>query len=243
MANVWIKSTCNMSRIDNATLNLTLTQNTVKDKNTSAVRPCKVKVFAINYNVLRIMSGMGGLISLISMFSMIESWRTLRNARPKKLQATTIQALVVGKSFAYLILSGDPKKYQQLVVVLNANQPQHNLLIEKLLTLFLPRFVSNNKLAKKTLGYGKNERDWTTRILIDFERYAKLEAKVPETERLWVDNEGLSNLNRLKIQSALQGNSKDKASIQQLNNQIQKHKNVCCDNLLILFQRLKVSYA
>ena len=42
--------TCNMSRIDNATLNLA----NVDSNNT-------VKVFAVNYNVLRIMSGMGGL--------------------------------------------------------------------------------------------------------------------------------------------------------------------------------------
>jgi hypothetical protein len=42
--------TCNMSRIDNATLNLT----GVDSSNT-------VKVFAVNYNVLRVMSGMGGL--------------------------------------------------------------------------------------------------------------------------------------------------------------------------------------
>jgi hypothetical protein len=43
--------TCNMSRIDNATLNLTGV--TSADNN--------VKVFAVNYNVLRVMSGMGGL--------------------------------------------------------------------------------------------------------------------------------------------------------------------------------------
>ena len=42
--------TCNMSRIDNATLNLT----GVNSENV-------VKVFAVNYNVLRVMSGMGGL--------------------------------------------------------------------------------------------------------------------------------------------------------------------------------------
>ena len=47
--------TCNMSRIDNATLNLELTSDSVSG------RSCKVKVFAVNYNVLRIMSGMGGL--------------------------------------------------------------------------------------------------------------------------------------------------------------------------------------
>ena len=48
--------TCNMSRIDNATLHLTLTRDAVQGN-----RACKVRVYATNYNVLRIMSGMGGL--------------------------------------------------------------------------------------------------------------------------------------------------------------------------------------
>ena len=49
--------TCNMSRIDNATLQLTLTSDTVS----SSTMDAKVRVYATNYNVLRIMSGMGGL--------------------------------------------------------------------------------------------------------------------------------------------------------------------------------------
>ena len=48
--------TCNMSRIDNATLQLTLTAATVAGN-----ADAKVRVYATNYNVLRIMSGMGGL--------------------------------------------------------------------------------------------------------------------------------------------------------------------------------------
>ena len=48
--------TCNMSRIDNATLQLTLTAATVSNNSDA-----KVRVYATNYNVLRIMSGMGGL--------------------------------------------------------------------------------------------------------------------------------------------------------------------------------------
>ena len=48
--------TCNMSRIDNATLQLNLTPEA-----TDCSRCCKVRVYATNYNVLRIMSGMGGL--------------------------------------------------------------------------------------------------------------------------------------------------------------------------------------
>ena len=51
--------TCNMSRIDNVSLNLNLTDNTFKN-GTNKVS-AKVKVYATNYNVLRIMSGMGGL--------------------------------------------------------------------------------------------------------------------------------------------------------------------------------------
>jgi hypothetical protein len=48
--------TCNFSRIDNATLQLVLSNRTVEGTNTA-----KVRVYATNYNVLRVMSGMGGL--------------------------------------------------------------------------------------------------------------------------------------------------------------------------------------
>ncbi len=47
---------CNFSRIDNATLQLVLSNATVEGTKTA-----KVRVFATNYNVLRVMSGMGGL--------------------------------------------------------------------------------------------------------------------------------------------------------------------------------------
>jgi hypothetical protein len=48
--------TCNFSRIDKATLQLTVSINTV-----SGNRTAQVRVYALNYNVLRVMSGMGGL--------------------------------------------------------------------------------------------------------------------------------------------------------------------------------------
>ena len=48
--------TCNFSRIDKATLQITVSLNTVRAANTAQVR-----VYALNYNVLRVMSGMGGL--------------------------------------------------------------------------------------------------------------------------------------------------------------------------------------
>jgi len=67
--------TCNFSRIDNANLFLTVTQSTLKQGtldftngvftetniDSGAVKPGRVRVYATNYNVLRIMSGMGGL--------------------------------------------------------------------------------------------------------------------------------------------------------------------------------------
>lgn len=52
--------TVNMSRIDNATLLLDLT---------TATSPVQLRVYAINYNVLRIMAGMGGLASRIVKFN------------------------------------------------------------------------------------------------------------------------------------------------------------------------------
>jgi len=48
--------TCNFSRIDKATLQLSVSVNTV-----SGPRTAQVRVYALNYNVLRVMSGMGGL--------------------------------------------------------------------------------------------------------------------------------------------------------------------------------------
>jgi len=60
---------CNFSRIDNAVLNLTLTKATFQtnvskiDDNVASpsATSANVNVYATNYNVLRIMSGMGGL--------------------------------------------------------------------------------------------------------------------------------------------------------------------------------------
>ncbi len=49
--------TCNMSRIDNATLQLTLTAASVASSAT-----CKIRVYAVSYNVLRIMSGIDELL-------------------------------------------------------------------------------------------------------------------------------------------------------------------------------------
>jgi len=49
--------TCNFSRIDNATLNLTSVQNYGSDADGEGT----IYLYAMNYNILRIVSGMGGL--------------------------------------------------------------------------------------------------------------------------------------------------------------------------------------
>jgi len=54
--------TCNMSRIDNATLNITFGVDGVSDfKSSFLADDSKISIYALNYNVLRILSGMGGL--------------------------------------------------------------------------------------------------------------------------------------------------------------------------------------
>ena len=77
--------TCNFSRIDNSTLQLVLSNATVEGTKTA-----KVRVYATNYNVLRIMSGMGGLNLRI----------LIRIIRAEKQYATTKRPLVVENHFS-----------------------------------------------------------------------------------------------------------------------------------------------
>jgi hypothetical protein len=51
---------CNFSRIDNAVLQLVLSAGTVQGTATA-----KVRVYAVNYNVLRVMSGMAGILAVV----------------------------------------------------------------------------------------------------------------------------------------------------------------------------------
>jgi hypothetical protein len=53
--------TCNFSRIDTATLQINTTANTLKAEDGTTATTAKIRIYATNYNVLRIMSGMGGL--------------------------------------------------------------------------------------------------------------------------------------------------------------------------------------
>ena len=51
--------TCNFSRIDNAHLNITVSDNTISSTYNNG--NAKIRIYAVNYNILRIMSGMAGL--------------------------------------------------------------------------------------------------------------------------------------------------------------------------------------
>ena len=53
--------TCNFSRIDNASLHIKLTESACECPSDGSSVVNTISVFAVNYNVLRIMSGMGGL--------------------------------------------------------------------------------------------------------------------------------------------------------------------------------------
>jgi hypothetical protein len=53
--------TLNMSRIDSAVLNLTMTDDSTYKTNVITASKGQLYVYAVNYNVLRILSGMGGL--------------------------------------------------------------------------------------------------------------------------------------------------------------------------------------
>ena len=47
--------TCNFSRIDNATLNLTF------DSDVKTISENELSIFTLNYNILRVMSGLAGM--------------------------------------------------------------------------------------------------------------------------------------------------------------------------------------
>jgi hypothetical protein len=87
--------TCNMSRIDNATLQLVLSNATVEGTNTA-----KVRVYARNYNVLRIMSGINestcaqqlAALLVICLLTKVNSVKQI--CEQKRLQFTSYNQLV-----------------------------------------------------------------------------------------------------------------------------------------------------
>jgi hypothetical protein len=80
--------TCNFSRIDNAVLQLVLSSPTVSGTNTA-----KVRVYAVNYNVLRVMSGINEMMIGLCYYNLI-----CRLICAEKYHATNNQAMFVGTS-------------------------------------------------------------------------------------------------------------------------------------------------
>jgi len=81
--------TCNFSRIDNATLQLVLSAATV-----SGTATAKVRVYAVNYNVLRVMSGINELIIGLLYYNLM-----YRFICAEKYYAISNQALLMETSF------------------------------------------------------------------------------------------------------------------------------------------------
>ena len=100
--------TCNFSRIDNATLQLVLSNATVEGTKTA-----KVRVYATNYNVLRIMSG------IIKYMLQHTSIKSVYTACPKQLAAILdICFLMWVNSVKQIYIQQQPNVlYNQLVLV------------------------------------------------------------------------------------------------------------------------------
>ena len=83
---------CNFSRIDNAVLQLVLSSPTV-----SGTATAKVRVYAVNYNVLRVMSGMAGVKvqSVMEFILFYNIFLTYLITSAQKQLATSKQALLV----------------------------------------------------------------------------------------------------------------------------------------------------
>ena len=80
--------TCNFSRIDNAVLQLVLSSPTV-----SGTATAKVRVYAVNYNVLRVMSGINEMMIGLCYYNLM-----CRLICAEKYHATNNQAMFVGTS-------------------------------------------------------------------------------------------------------------------------------------------------
>jgi hypothetical protein len=181
--------TCNFSRIDNATLQLVLSNATVEGTKTA-----KVRVYATNYNVLRIMSGMGGLN---------EANLRICLTRAKKQYAIAKRPLAVENHLCCrikkLTASDNLMKFIELL--------RHILLFGETLRAFStkdnieriiwPRVMNLGMVIMKKIGQ-------SACLLPKSDVIGN--GRASETERMWVSVEDLINLSWLKIQSSSMGN-------------------------------------
>jgi hypothetical protein len=177
--------TLNMSRIDTAFLSV---------KTKTGVSQRNIKIFATNYNVLRIMSGMGGLNIL---HSWIYYFNYCCNIWAKKQQFTTNASSCCGKHFA-------PRKSPRQLLVEGRQTPSDcdiPCCSGNPLEPFLPRRDGNNPVGQEqNLGTVIMKRIGQSACLLP-NGVTLAYGRASETERVWVVNEGISNPRRLKIQS------------------------------------------
>jgi hypothetical protein len=171
--------TCNFSRIDNATLMLTLSNNTV-----GSVLSAQVRVYAVNYNVLRIMSGINEML-LQYFCTVINHLCSTAGCHPRGGQ-TVIPASSSKWNCKMTWLRETPYSLCYYHCVERRNEIQGN-----------------------DLGYSKNAKDWAIRrrepkpVMIGH-------GSVSETAKASVIYEGLINLRSLKVQSSRWRKSVDK---------------------------------
>ncbi len=182
--------TCNMSRIDNATLNLTLTRGSVEKTVNSSTqsRTVKVRVYGVNFNVLRIMSGRSPFHACKS-YTQHNSWHRY-----------------VGKSFGY---PGHLVAQRRCIPVASGlYRPQDTLLFGKPL-----RALSTNVCLERAdrprimnLGMVTMTKIGQPACLSPKLANRQEHGEASETERVSVVNASLVRLRRLKIQSGPVGN-------------------------------------
>jgi hypothetical protein len=133
--------TLNMSRIDTANLKL---------NNASSAE--KVKIFATNYNVLRIMSGMGGLAYSYLVLSLRVTCRIYSSS----ICGKTVRHSTITKSVASLAI----------------NAKQHTWLSGNPLEILLPCVVRKRYCRPRLIAVpkGKNARYWAIRRSVSYIR-------------------------------------------------------------------------
>ena len=198
--------TCNFSRIDNATLQLVLSNATVQGTNTA-----KVRVYATNYNVLRIMSGMGGLE---------DSY--IRMTRTEKQYATTKRPLVVENHLCRRKINTPRLTASDIELVISILR--HILLFGKPLRTFStnPNSERIRRLRVMNSGTVIMKKIGQPACLLPNDDML-VNGRASETERIWVIDEGLSDPRWLKIQSSPLGNFWDKECLFKLSVSSQIH--------------------
>lgn len=224
--------TLNMSRIDTAVLSI---------KTGVTANAHKVKVYAVNYNVLRIMSGMGGLNIIVSIINFkLKLQKEFANYRAKKQWSAMKRALVAVKTLC-------SRKISQLLVGAPHAPRRHTLLIGK------PLRASSTKVGSETFPLAKNKDLGMVKMMKIGQSACLLPkgamlayGRASETERVWVGDEGLSNLSRPKIQSIPLGKLRgtrvpiptDQYSFYYQNNNKKNIKSYCSCTVIFIYNVL-----